>query len=316
MPTVIHVSPHPDDESIAAPCALLTLRDAGWDVVNFACSLGREADHDRRGRELDAALGVAGFKGERAKRHISISRGDNLQEGMHALRHELTALVHDMNDVQLVVGPHPRDGHHGHATVARAIRQLMWTSKRPLTWWMWSIWSDLPRPTLLVECTDEHLAISQRMLDQYAGENERNDYRVMHLPIREVNAVRGAEKMLGYGSAARQYTGGIKYAELFTEIAFRGKAWRAGVPRILDTSDLQRNLGTRWEPLDDFSLLSSTRLRPFYRPILFSAHSRLGWKVKAPKMPNHLEPSRAPRHSLAVPPASPQPPGNRAPGSS
>ena len=47
---VIHPHSHPDDESIAAPCTLLALKDAGWREVNFAASLGRPADRPRRRR--------------------------------------------------------------------------------------------------------------------------------------------------------------------------------------------------------------------------------------------------------------------------
>ena len=39
--TVLHVSPHPDDELVGAPGTLKTLRDHGWQIVNLAGGLGR-----------------------------------------------------------------------------------------------------------------------------------------------------------------------------------------------------------------------------------------------------------------------------------
>ena len=43
--TVLHISPHPDDEALGAPATLLLLRRAGWRVVNAVVSLGHTDDH-------------------------------------------------------------------------------------------------------------------------------------------------------------------------------------------------------------------------------------------------------------------------------
>lgn len=269
-PIAIHVSPHPDDESIAVPCTLLALRDTGWRVINFAASMGRPADHERRRGELMAALDVAGF--ELVESSVSISRGDDLGVARKALTQELGKLVADTG-AELVIGPHPRDGHHGHATVARAVRQVVWLSKRPLTWWMWSVWADLPRPTLVVECDPDRLETSMKMLEQHTGENGRNDYRAMHEAIRIVNAVRGIEKVFGFGSTPNRECG-ITRAELLTEITAVRHTWLVGGPRVLDLANgLQP---PEWTALDDLSLLSSTRLRPLYNARALSLFARIG----------------------------------------
>ena len=42
--TVLHLSPHPDDEIAGMPATLMALRDAGWRVVNVAAaSAGRRS---------------------------------------------------------------------------------------------------------------------------------------------------------------------------------------------------------------------------------------------------------------------------------
>jgi LmbE family N-acetylglucosaminyl deacetylase len=268
--TVIHASPHPDDESIAAPCTLLALKDAGWRVINFAASLGRPADRPRRRRELEAALGLAGFEHQESDARVGISRGDDLGAACRALTAELTGLVAETG-AELVVGPHPRDKHHGHMTVARAVRQTVWQAERPITWWMWPLWVELSRPTLIVECADKHLQLSKEMLEQYEGENARNDYREMHEAARVVNAVRGAETVFGFGSARDARVAGIRRAELLTEVTVHKHRWMVGVPRVLDPNNAS---ATRWERLDDLSILSSTRLRWAYNRWLLSAHAR------------------------------------------
>lgn len=273
MPTVIHVSPHPDDESIAAPCTLLALRDAGWRVINFAASLGRPEVHERREAELRAALDVAGFELHTSR--AAISRGDDLGSSRKALSFELITLIRDTGAV-LVVGPHARDGHHGHQTVARAIRQAVWDAPRPVTWWMWSIWADLPRPTLVAECAEKHLDLGREMLDCYPGETGRNDYRRMQESLWTLNAVRGVEKAFGFGSAPDARLRGITHAELFTEVRAVRRRWQVAAPRVLGSPPTLPD-DTGWRDLDDISLLSSTRLRPLYQPWMLSLSARMGW---------------------------------------
>ena len=52
--TVLHLSPHPDDEVVGMPATLMALRDAGWRVVNLACGLGRPARHQRRADAIES----------------------------------------------------------------------------------------------------------------------------------------------------------------------------------------------------------------------------------------------------------------------
>ena len=58
MATILHVAPHPDDESIGAVATLLALRHAKHEVINLACSLGR-LEPERRRLELETACGRA-----------------------------------------------------------------------------------------------------------------------------------------------------------------------------------------------------------------------------------------------------------------
>src|SRR5579871_3450191 len=60
-PTVVHIAPHPDDEAVGCPGALLHLHDRGWTVVSVIASLGFEGQWERRRAEAEEAAGLAGF---------------------------------------------------------------------------------------------------------------------------------------------------------------------------------------------------------------------------------------------------------------
>ncbi len=147
---------------------------------------------------------------------------------------------------------------------------------------MWSVWADLPRPTLIVDCPPKYLDISTEMLQHHAGENGRNDYVAMHVPIRRVNAIRGIEKALGYGTAAVEQLGRVEHAELLTEVTVIHHRWKVGATRLLDPMDID----TTWADLDDLSILSSTRMRPLYRPMFLGPLAG----VRVPFGPVSVEP--------------------------
>lgn len=251
--TVIHVSPHPDDESIGAPCTLLALRDAGWHVVNVVCSLGREPDWERRKGEVVEATALAEFENVVPERPVKLSSGDDQLKARRAV----AALLHPFlarPEVELVVGPHPEDAHHAHETVAWAISDALIAAERPVAWWMWGIWRDLPQPSVYVPCDPFHVELSEKMITAYKGENARNPYRAMHRARRRVHAVLGAEQVFGFGERHRD---GTKWAELLAEVSYRDKTWMCGPPRQLDKVEPT----TEWRVPSDAA--GKRLLRPF-----------------------------------------------------
>ncbi|HEY2637780.1 MAG TPA: PIG-L family deacetylase, partial [Solirubrobacteraceae bacterium] len=141
---VLHLAPHPDDEAVGAPATLLGLVAAGHDVVNLACSLGRPADQVRREAEAREACARAGFALEIVRPPPATSRGDDLAAAQAALT---AAIAARLDGVDLVVGPSPHDGHHGHEVVGRAARDAVPGAARPPRLWLWGVWADLPLPT-------------------------------------------------------------------------------------------------------------------------------------------------------------------------
>jgi LmbE family N-acetylglucosaminyl deacetylase len=232
LPTVVHVSPHPDDELIGAGATLMALRDAGCAILNFAVGLGRPEAWERRGGELEDACERAGFSLRIADPPFRISRDDDLLAAEHRLTATLLDLVAETH-AAILVSPSPHDGHHGHEVVGRAVREAVRAATDPPTWWMWGLWADLPLPTILSPYDDARLDELVRALDAYAGELERNDYRRLVEGRGMANAVLGPERVFGYGSAGTS----APYAELLTEAIRRDSGWCLGAPRVLEAAE-------------------------------------------------------------------------------
>src|SRR5512133_3885116 len=110
--TVLHLSPHPDDEVLGAGATLLALRDTGHRVINLAVTLGSdERERPRRRHEVETACARAGFE------LVVHDPGGDLAGAVRALIAESGADV--------VVAPSPHDGHPRHEAVGRAARDAV-----------------------------------------------------------------------------------------------------------------------------------------------------------------------------------------------
>ena len=231
--SVLHVSPHPDDEAIAAPATLLALRDAGHKVTNLLVSLGRPADRRRRKGEAKRAAKQLGLE-LLLDKPLGISRADDLDSAQGELARMVRRRV-DRDGIGLVVGPSPHDGHHGHEVVGRGIRDALGElGDAAPRWWMWGLWADLPLPTLYVPFDEKRLRQALKGLDAYRGELDRNDYTELVRGRAKANRVLGSERVFGFGSGAY---GELPFAELLTEVVRAGESWHAAAPRALDPAD-------------------------------------------------------------------------------
>ena len=240
--TVVHLAPHPDDEAMGAPALLLRLRGSGWRVVNVACSLGRSHQHHRRAAEVAEACRRAGFELEVLDPPVAMSSDDDLRAAHVRLVGAIGDLLTGI-DADVVVAPSPHDRHHGHEVVGRAARDVLARPGMPILW-MWGLWGELPLPTLFSGFGEEEMQAAEHVLSAHAEEVARNDYLAL-LRGRAVAArVLGAERVFGFGSAARD----APYAELLTEAVFADGEWWAGPPRELDASRALAAIG-RAQPL-------------------------------------------------------------------
>jgi LmbE family N-acetylglucosaminyl deacetylase len=227
---VLSVAPHPDDELVGAPATLMALRDAGWRVVNLACSLGRREDRRRRRAELAEACRMARFELATPEGIPPIGRDHDLERAQRVLSAVIVELLEE-TAAPLIVGPSPHDGHHGHEVVGRAIRDAVQTCGGSLRVMFWGLWADLPIPNLLVPFGARRLEEIQRLLRSHAGELARNRLDLLVENRAAANVILGPERVFGFG------VGGIEhpYAELLTDVSWApGAGWRLMAPRELD----------------------------------------------------------------------------------
>jgi LmbE family N-acetylglucosaminyl deacetylase len=238
--TILHVAPHPDDESIGSPCTLLRLAARGARVVVVACGLGRPADHERRRRELVAATRYADLDLLIREPPTALASDDDLDAAQRELLPWIAHLI-DSSRADLVLSPHLHDAHPAHEAVARAVRDAVTAARQPPVWWSWGIWAEPRRPTLLVPCAPEDVERALGMLGHHRGELARNDYVAMVRAAGRLAAVRGVERVCGFGARALV---GVDHAELLTELGYVDGAWRFGQPRLAAELDLP----VRWGP--------------------------------------------------------------------
>jgi len=210
----------------------MALRDAGWRIVNLACSLGRPEQRVCREAELREACELAGYELRIPPRPISIS-GEVDGDVARAALKELVAREIAALEPAIVLSPALGDRHPGHRLVAEAVRDAILERPQPPRWWMWELWGSLPRPTVgtLFDQTrlDEVLAV----LAAHRGELARNDYRRFVRARAEMNVSLAAELLFGFGAAASPEA---PYAELLTEVVRVGSRWLLGRPRWLDAA--------------------------------------------------------------------------------
>ncbi len=236
---VLSVSPHPDDELLGAPAALMALRDAEWRVVNLACSLGRPPDRTRRRGELVDACRLAGFELVILDGLPPIGSSDDLALAERALTVAIVGALEDCH-ADLIVGPSPHDGHHGHEVVGRAIRNAVETRGEPIHAMFWGLWADLPMPNVLVPFGAPRLAEIQSALRAHAGELARNRLDRLVASRGVTNAMLGPERVLGYGISGTEHGYGItgsehEYAEVLTDVSWStSEGWKLTAPRELD----------------------------------------------------------------------------------
>jgi len=226
--TLLHLSPHPDDELAGMPATLMALRDAGWRIVNLACGLGRPEQHEVRRAELEEACRRAGFDLLPCDPPLALSADDDLIASEVALVNLLARLLPELSP-SLVCAPSPHDGHHAHELVGRAARRALEAYSGPVPHlWLWGVWADLPFPTLVVPFDRPRLEEIQHAVAAHASELARLPIDRLLEARAVLNAGVGEERVHGSGVASDP---GVELAELVCEVALTPAGWQLGAPR-------------------------------------------------------------------------------------
>lgn len=226
------LSAHPDDSSIGPPATLALLQAAGWEVIDFCCSLGGTDpdDQQRRLNEITEASKRAG---------IDLLLADPiaaLNSKAHPERYESNLAKQIADQIQklqptLVIAPHPHELHPGHEVVARATLHALSAMPNPPILWCWNIWGDLPFPSLYIPFGQTVLDKLQYVLEAYEGELDRIPYWDMVRGRAVLNRALGSEKTFHFGAPLASDE---PYAETLLELVHHDSKWFRGTPRVLD----------------------------------------------------------------------------------
>jgi len=224
-PNVLIFSPHPDDECITGGLALRLLREAKWNVLNVAVTLGsNRARQATRRRELQNACAALAFglivPGAHGFEHINPeTRAKNPACWRVAMKTIAGVLVAQQPRVIFV--PHENDVHPTHIGVHLLVLDALKTLPRDFTCFVLEteFWGQMTNPNLLVEIGAMYLADLIAALSFHTGEVKRNAYHT-RLPVWMLDNVwRGAELVGGRGANAPDFAFGTIY---------RLQKWRGG----------------------------------------------------------------------------------------
>jgi len=216
-PKALIFSPHPDDECIVVGLALRLLREAKWNVINVAVTLGSKKERRvARLRELRNACASLGFglvvpKDGGLERITPESREQNRAHWKAAVK--IIAKILTEQRPRAIFLPHENDWHSvhigTHLLVLDALKML------PAGFQCYVVetefWGPMADPNLLVELGVDDVASLVAALACHAGEVRRNLYHV-RLPAWMIDNVRrGAELVGGQGGASPDFAFGTVY---------------------------------------------------------------------------------------------------------
>ena len=211
-PSVLIFSPHPDDECITGGLALRLLREAKWNVVNVAVTLGSSrARQAARRRELQNACAALGFQlivaGERGLDHINSEARLKYPARWRAAVKTIAGILEEQKPRAIFL-PHEKDVHPTHVGTHLLVLDALKMLPRNLACFVveTEFWGQMAGPNMLVEVGAKDLADMIAALSLHVGEVKRNAYHT-RLPAWMIDNVRrGAELVGGRGAKAPDFT--------------------------------------------------------------------------------------------------------------
>jgi LmbE family N-acetylglucosaminyl deacetylase len=248
-PKVLIFSPHPDDECITGGLALRLRREAKWDVINVAVTLGSKRERRAaRLRELQNACASLGFgvvvPVKSGLEHINLeSRKHNCVHWRVAVR--VVAQILAEYRPRVIFVPHEHDGHETHIgthfLVLDALKTLPAAFKCHVV--ETEFWGQMTEPNLLVESGVQDVADLVAALACHVGEVRRNAYHARLPAWMMDNVRRGAELVGGPGGAEPDFD--------FATI-YRLRKWKGG--KLQNISGGGKFLGAAKNPASLFKI--------------------------------------------------------------
>jgi len=242
-PKALIFSPHPDDEVIAGGLALRLLREANWNVINVAVTLGsRKERQAERLQELKNCCACIGFGLVQAspgglEKINPQTRAQSPEHWSQSVR--VIADILAKQQPRAILFPHALDWNSTHVGTHWLVMDAL--KKLPASFACYTVetefWGQNPSPNLMVELSVEQVAGRVTALTFHVGEVKRNPYH-LSLPSWMIDNVRrGAELVGGQGGTAPEFT----FATLY-----RLRRWSNG--SLENVGQGGRNLGCAENP--------------------------------------------------------------------
>ncbi|MBI3850792.1 MAG: PIG-L family deacetylase [Verrucomicrobia bacterium] len=210
-PKALIFSPHPDDEVIIGGLALRLLREAKWNVINVAVTLGSNKTRQaERLQDLKNCCDCIGFKllttTTNGLEKVNIKTREH--EPAHwAQSVKVIADILIAQQPRVIFFPHELDSNSSHIgthfLVMDALKSL------PANFACYAVetefWGQMQTPNLMVESSTQDVADLITALTFHVGEVKRNPYH-LSLPAWMIDNVRrGGELVGGQGGAAPDF---------------------------------------------------------------------------------------------------------------
>jgi LmbE family N-acetylglucosaminyl deacetylase len=209
-PKALIFSPHPDDECLVGGLALRLLREAKWNVINIAVTMGGNPARrqERFGELLDACCCLLDFD-------LILAGLENINpDGRKKRRAGWNAAVKTMakfllrHRPRVIFLPHENDGHSTHMGTHFLVLDALKTMPAGFKCHVveTEFWGQMTDPNLLVESSVADVSDLVAALACHAGEVRRNPYHARLPAWMMDNVRRGAELVGGPGAAAPDFT--------------------------------------------------------------------------------------------------------------
>jgi LmbE family N-acetylglucosaminyl deacetylase len=216
-PKALIFSPHPDDECIVGGLALRLLREAKWNVINVAVTLGsKPGRRPARRRELRNACASLGFElmvsREQGLEDITLTSCKRNPARWKSAVKVIAGILAEQRP-RIIFVPHEHDRHPVHVGTHFLVRDALKMLPAGFTCHVveTEFWGQMTDPNLLVELSVADVADLVAALACHTGEVRRNPYHARLPAWMMDNVRRGAELVGGQGGAAPDFTFGTVY---------------------------------------------------------------------------------------------------------